>query len=1204
MSKSSRFLSLLLTLIMILSTFAFELPSVAAETCVVSFDANGGTGMPAAVSVSAGTIITLPASAPKRPGMVFRGWSFTKDQADRGEIIYAANTTPEIQVNNSAILFASWAYEVTLHPGTQGWGSTQTLYKFPAVDLALFHHKNDIQPNYGMLPGVAGDVGRLDVFVEWNTNQLPNGKGNGTAYHEAYTANAPATLYAVWGNPIVYNADGGTFPMTGTDIQEEFVVGHSSSVTDSTKFGYFNLPRLDNAPVKAGCRLFKNSEGEVLYARVFKDGRIFRLENHETWLDIPIFNTNGYSWDAFYTTHTSYGETALELYAIWEPSVTYKANGGSGKDIVEYMTFRGTILYDFNDYTIQNNSFTNDSAFIGWNTKPDGSGTSYKEGEVISGYKSSEPIVLYAQWEKPSVSDKEYTVSFNAMEGYLAFEDQARNISYGQSYSTIDIPTPEYNGYIFEGWYNEETDSYLLENEIYSLTKDTSFTAKWRMHDNHVLECFKLPSNCWDEGYYTTSCAGCGQLETINYAKASHQYSNWMDTGDGEKVKRVCVNCLAEEGSDSTTRIKQDVIAYVNRSGSFGNSDFQYIDVANYIGAVIDGGVGEAVFQGDYFSNAVSIRNRARSYNPDIKYVLTVYNGNVAKFESWLQSASSRAAFADNLVNTVYAYGFDGLDIDFEFPQNMGLKTAFAQLLGEIRARFNIKTAQTGHQYILSIATPASVWSYTKFDLPACSQYLDYFNIMNYDLYCGSAFPYTHHHTPPYDNQDPFGHILTGGSVQSDITLYKSLGIPAEKIVPGMGMYSREWTNVANVNNGLFMSGSLQESNFHYDRLMSEYVNRNGFTRYWDDNSKAPYLYNPYSGRFLSYEDKDSIKYKCEIVSRERVRGIMIFDYITCDSVGVIGYIESLVGSVPHSCVPGRIEQKVQSCTEPGYEITYCSICDAVMTSNIIYNEGHYCTDWSVTTEPTKEGNGVLSGACLFCGTQVTKQTDPIGYTVTFDPGGGTINSSTKYIIQKGETYASVFGGSPAATKEGETFYGWYCDSQNYLLDLNDTFNFTSDITFTAKWDGIAHEHSYTAVTQNPTCTDEGKTVYKCSCGKTYTETIPALGHTWGEWTVTSKPTATEEGAKQRACTVCGATETESIPATGYVTPAEITATDMTVTVTNAQNVDTIKYASGRHLTIESIEAAGATTIADVASKATDGIFTVELTEEGTYTFA
>jgi len=1212
MSKVSRITSLLLTVVMLLSLCPLQIPVSAAEQCTIYFDGNGGVGVPATITVDAGTIITLPASDPKNPGMVFRGWAFTKEQADTGVITYPAGTQPQILVNNGATLFASWAYQVTLTPGTQGWGSTQTLWKFPAVDLQLFHHKNDIQPNYGMLPGVAGDLGRLDVFVEWNTNQLPNGKGNGTAYHEAYTANAPATLYAVWGNPIIYNADGGTFPMSGSDLQEEFVVGHSATVNDSTKFGFFNMPRLENTAVKPGCRPVTDANGETVYARVFTNGTVYRLENHDSWLEIPIFNNNGYSWDAFYTRQTSYNECALELYSVWEPSVTYKANGGAGADVVEYMTYTGPTLYSYADYTVLENGFTADSAFLGWNTMPDGTGTSYAAGDVINDYGASEPLVLYAQWATTSAHDEEYTVSFNAMEGYLPFDKQSYDIAYGEAYKdAFELPIPSRAGYIFKGWYNEETKSDLIYNtEVYSLDHDTSFTAKWELHGHHVLDCFKVEATCTNEGHYTTTCKGCGFYDTIVYEKIPHSFGSWTPTEAAGVSKRVCSACLAEETTDGQlATVDQQIVAYINRSVMSTDADMAYIDVLNYFNAYIDGGPGEYPFAESYFAESGFIRQRAAAKNPNVKVVLTICNRNIVKFENWLKTPALRSEFADHLVGVVFANNFDGLDIDFEFPQDLSLRTNYAQLLGEIRARFNARSSMNGRKYILSIATPASFWANEKFDLVACSQYLDFFNIMNYDLYCGTAVPYTHHHTPPYDNIDPYGHVPTGGSVQGDINLYKSLGIPADKIVSGMGLYSREWVGVANRNNGLFQGGGLQASNYHYDLLVASYINRNGYVRYWDDTSKAPYLYNASQGIFLSYEDPESIRYKCEIVARERVRGVMVFDYVTCDGAGIFGYIKSQIGKVLHSCNFATIETQALSCDENGHESFYCSLCGALSKHREIYREGHYCEEWEVGVAPTETKAGYYVGTCLFCGGELKKEIPATGYTVTFDGAGGSVKASTKYLVGAGESYLDALGGMPAAEYEGYSFKGWYDPVSGYTLNMADSFTLNANTTFVAQWQAgdidDDHEHSYTAVkVKDATCTDAGIIRYTCSCGSSYTETVPALGHSFGDWTVTSKPTATTEGAKQRVCTVCGETEIEVIPATGYVDPAEITANEMTVTVTNAQNVDTLMYAQGRHLTVESIEAAGATTIADVAAKADNGVFTVDLTEEGTYTFA
>ena len=82
---------------------------------------------------------------------------------------------------------------------------------------------------------------------------------------------------------------------------------------------------------------------------------------------------------------------------------------------------------------------------------------------------------------------------------------------------------------------------------------------------------------------------------------------------------------------------------------------------------------------------------------------------------------------------------------------------------------------------------------------------------------------------------------------------------------------------------------------------------------------------------------------------------------------------------------------------------------------------------------------------------------------------------------------------------------------------------------------GYSHSHSYTGtVTTEATCTEAGIKTFTCSCGATYTETIPAKGHTWDEGVVTTAATCTEAGVKTYTCTVCKATKTEAIEALGH----------------------------------------------------------------------
>lgn len=63
------------------------------------------------------------------------------------------------------------------------------------------------------------------------------------------------------------------------------------------------------------------------------------------------------------------------------------------------------------------------------------------------------------------------------------------------------------------------------------------------------------------------------------------------------------------------------------------------------------------------------------------------------------------------------------------------------------------------------------------------------------------------------------------------------------------------------------------------------------------------------------------------------------------------------------------------------------------------------------------------------------------------------------------------------------------------------------------------HTHVYNETVVNPTCTEKGYTLHKCSCGAEYrTDETNETGHDYGDWIETVAPTCTEEGEMQRVC--------------------------------------------------------------------------------------
>jgi chitinase len=105
--------------------------------------------------------------------------------------------------------------------------------------------------------------------------------------------------------------------------------------------------------------------------------------------------------------------------------------------------------------------------------------------------------------------------------------------------------------------------------------------------------------------------------------------------------------------------------------------------------------------------------------------------------------------------------------------------------------------------------------------------------------------------------------------------------VPASKIVLGAPFYGKAWGYVPPENNGLNQPGkrvtARLETNF--GSIKANLEGKDGFVRYWDDVSKASFLYNAEKRIFISYEDEQSIGLKGSYVKERGLAGIMFWEY-------------------------------------------------------------------------------------------------------------------------------------------------------------------------------------------------------------------------------------------------------------------------------------------------------------------------------------
>ncbi|MEW2528746.1 glycoside hydrolase family 18 protein [Streptomyces sp. NPDC047071] len=188
------------------------------------------------------------------------------------------------------------------------------------------------------------------------------------------------------------------------------------------------------------------------------------------------------------------------------------------------------------------------------------------------------------------------------------------------------------------------------------------------------------------------------------------------------------------------------------------------------------------------------------------------------------EAAKNPQAFAqscyDLVENSKWADVFDGIDIDWEYPNACGLscdtsgRAAYKNLMSAVRAKF-------GSNNLVTAAIPADASSGGKIDAAdyaGAAQYVDWYNPMTYDFFgAWDAKGPTAPHSPLTSYP---GIPKADWHSQATIAKLKGLGIPADKLLLGIGFYGRGWTGVTQKAPGGTATGPAQGT---YEQGIDDY---------------------------------------------------------------------------------------------------------------------------------------------------------------------------------------------------------------------------------------------------------------------------------------------------------------------------------------------------------------------------------------------
>jgi chitinase len=265
---------------------------------------------------------------------------------------------------------------------------------------------------------------------------------------------------------------------------------------------------------------------------------------------------------------------------------------------------------------------------------------------------------------------------------------------------------------------------------------------------------------------------------------------------------------------------------------------------------------------------------KLKKMNPNLKVLWSF--GGWTWSKGFPEAAKNPEAFAESCHKLVedprWADVFDGIDIDWEYPNACGLtcdtsgKEAFTNMMGALRKKF-------GKDLVTAAITAdaSSGGKLDKADYKGAAQHVDWYNVMTYDFFGawdkeGPTAP----HSPLTSYK---GLPKEGFTSDAAIQKLKSMGVPSEKLLLGIGFYGRGWTGVTEKEPGGKASGPAPGK---YEAGIEDYKELKGKCQ--ANGEVAGTAYAHCGSQWWSYDTPNTIKGKMAYKNKEKLGGSFFWE--------------------------------------------------------------------------------------------------------------------------------------------------------------------------------------------------------------------------------------------------------------------------------------------------------------------------------------
>lgn len=239
---------------------------------------------------------------------------------------------------------------------------------------------------------------------------------------------------------------------------------------------------------------------------------------------------------------------------------------------------------------------------------------------------------------------------------------------------------------------------------------------------------------------------------------------------------------------------------------------------------------------------------------------------------------------AESLIALVDRYGYDGIDVDWE-PLTPGDADLYRGLVEGLRK--GLDETVRGHRKERLVLTTAIEVELNDSDymtslvktLAQLSETFDRINLMTYAMANPGNLPFVWHNAALYPGSDPTKQGTQTPSADGAVRALLSAGIKPSKLGIGINLHGYLWTGQNSEDVSIPGKSWKVPPTFvelTYGEVMKKYFDATQYR--WDEEAEVPYLSNPRTNQFLSYEDSRGIEAKVHYVQQKRLGGIIIWD--------------------------------------------------------------------------------------------------------------------------------------------------------------------------------------------------------------------------------------------------------------------------------------------------------------------------------------